>query len=104
MENKRDIFMKINPLIKKDPSLVSAAEAGITEAEQTKIALELILTQGGVAVIQQIYEAVERKLPPGRYLSQQGKDSLRRVINTRAVLEGYIHKYNKDNPGWRITD
>jgi hypothetical protein len=83
---------------------VTAAEAGIPETEQTKIALELILSQGGVAVMQQIYDAIEKRLPKGHYLSQQGKNSLRRVVNTRAVNDGYIHRYDKNNPGWRITD
>lgn len=32
------------------------------------------------------------------------KNSLRRVINSRAVDDGYIHPYDKNNPGWRITD
>jgi hypothetical protein len=54
--------------------------------------------------MQQIYEAVEQKLPKGYHLSEQGRNSLRRVINTRAVNDGYIYRYNKNNPGWRITD
>lgn len=87
-----------------NPIFVTAAEAGIPETEQTKIALELILSQGGVAVMQQIYEAIEKKLPEGSYLSRQGKNSLRRVINTRAVNDGYIYRYDKNNPGWRITE
>jgi hypothetical protein len=88
----------------KNPSFVTAAEAGIPEMEQTKIALELILSQGGVAVMQQIYDAIEKKLPESLYLSPQGKNSLRRVVNTRAVNDGYIHRYDKNNPGWRITE
>jgi hypothetical protein len=88
----------------KNPILLTAAEAGLPETEQTKIALELILSQGGVAGIQQIYKAVEKRLPKGYLLSQQGKHSLRRVVNSRAVQQGYIHPYDKSNPGWHITD
>lgn len=88
----------------KNPILQTAAEAGINETEQTKIALELILSQGGVAGIQQIYEAVEKKLPKGHRLSPQGKHSLRRVVNTRAVQQNYILPYDKNNPGWHITN
>jgi hypothetical protein len=87
-----------------NPIFVTAAEAGIPEVEQTKIVLELILSQGGVAVMPQIYEAIEKRLPRDHYLSQQGKNSLRRVVNTRAVHDGYIHRYDRSNPGWRITD
>ncbi len=86
------------------PVLVTAAGAGIPETEQVKIALELILSQGGIAVMQQIYDAVEKRLDDGIYLSVQGKHSLRRAINTRAVEEGYIHSYDGKNPGWRITE
>ena len=87
-----------------NPTLVTAAQAGISEAEQKKIALEFILSQGGIALMQQIYNAVERRLPQNHLLSQKGKDSLRRVVNTRAVDDGYIHPYDKSNPGWRITE
>jgi hypothetical protein len=66
--------------------------------------LKLILEQGGIAVMQQIYDAVENRLPAGCQLSQQGRNSLRRVVNSRAVNDGYIHPYDKKNPGWRITD
>lgn len=85
-------------------SFVTAAEAGIPEIEQMKIALELILSQGGIAVMQQIYEAVETRMGEDVYLSQQGKNSLRRVINTRAVEIEYIHPYDRNDPGWQITE
>jgi hypothetical protein len=88
----------------QNPVFVTGAQAGISEAEQKKIALELILSQGGVAVMQQIYDAVEKRLPSNHLLSRQGKNSLRRVVNTRAVNDGYIHPYDKSNPGWRITE
>ncbi len=86
-----------------DPRYVTAAKAGFPESDQIKIALELILSQGGIATIQQIYSAVEEKLGDGVYLSEQGKHSLRRTINTGAVNRGYIHPYDNNNPGWRIT-
>jgi hypothetical protein len=88
----------------QNPVYVTGVQAGISEAEQKKIALELILSQGGVAVMQQIYEAVEKRLPANYILSRQGKNGLRRVVNTRAVNDGYIYPYDKANPGWRITE
>jgi len=88
----------------QNPVFATGVQAGISEAEQKKIALELILSQGGVAVMQQIYEAVEKRLPANYFLSQQGKNSLRRIINTRAVNDGFIYPYDESNPGWRITD
>jgi hypothetical protein len=88
----------------QNPVFATGVQAGVSEVEQKKIALELILSQGGVAVMQQIYDAVEKRLPANYFLSQQGKNGLRRVINTRAVKDGYIHPYDKSNPGWRITE
>jgi len=87
-----------------NPILTTASNSGISEAQQKKIALELILSQGGVAVMQQIYDAVEERLPQNHFLSQQGKNSLRRVINKNTVDDGYVYRYDKNNPGWRITE
>lgn len=86
------------------PVDITAPQAGIPETDQIKIALELILSQGGIAVMQQIYDAVEERMGDNVNLSPQGKHSLRRTINTSAVNRGYVHPYDDNNPGWRITD
>jgi hypothetical protein len=85
-------------------TLVTAARAGISEREQMDIALKLILSQGGIAAMQQIYDAIESHMAAGFALSRQGQNSLRRVINSRAVDRGLIHKYDPQNPGWQITN
>src|SRR3989304_1800447 len=82
---------------------LTGVEAGLSEIDQMKIALELILKQGGVATTSQIYETVEERLGKNVHLSDQGKHTLRRVINTRAVKATYILPYDKSNPGWQLT-
>ena len=37
-------------------------------------------------------------------LSVQGKATLRNLINTSAVSEGYIYPHEKDNDKWRLTN
>lgn len=77
-------------------------EAGLSGDEQIRIALQEIISNGGVATIDQIYQAVGRKISPIR-LSVQGRASLRFFVNKVAVQAGYIYPYDKSNPGWRIT-
>ena len=86
------------------PTYVTGVDGGLSQADQLNIALELILSQGGIAAMQQIYDAVEARLGQGVFLSDQGRHSLRRIINTVAVDRGYIHPYDMENPGWRITE
>jgi len=51
-----------------------------------------------------IIEAVNVKLKErGLKLSDQGEASLRRSVNSDAVKKGYIYRYDKNKPGWRIT-
>lgn len=81
---------------------ITGAEAGLSGDEQIRIALDTIASHGGVASIQQIYEAVDARLE-GRHLSEQGQASLRRLVNKVATDAGYIYKYDPSNQGWRIT-
>lgn len=81
---------------------ITGAEAGLSGDEQIRIALQTIADYGGVASIQQIYEAVEARLA-GRHLSRQGRDSLRSFVNRDATNAGYIYKYDRSHQGWRIT-
>lgn len=90
--------------MKDKTTFLTGPQGGLSEKDQMKIALELILRQGGVATMSQVYEAVEKKLARNVLLSDQGKHSLRRIINLRAVEAGYIHPFDKQSPGWRITN
>lgn len=81
---------------------ITSAQADLSVDEQIKIALKAIAVNGEVATMAQIYDAIELRLAD-RHLSQQGKASLRRLINTVAVKAGYIYPHDRDNPGWRIT-
>ena len=81
---------------------VTGAEAGLTGNDQILIALREIARRDGIAQIADIYGAVEERLH-GRALSEQGRASLRRLINTNAVQAGFIYPHDPENPGWRIT-
>lgn len=85
---------------------VTGSEAGLSGAEQIRIALETMAQQGGVATTSQIIEAVESVLAnhdPLMRLSDQGRASLRFFINKVAVDAGYVYKHDSRGPGWRIT-
>lgn len=83
---------------------LTTAEVGLTQDEVIRIVLLAIIAKNGVATIQDIYEAVNVSLAErNAKLSDQGKHSLRRLVNTTAVNAGYIHPHDPENPGWRIT-
>jgi hypothetical protein len=83
---------------------VTGAEAGLSGDDQIGIALARIIDRGGEAQIKDIYEAVEDRIGPRGYsLSEQGRASLRRLVNTSAVQAGYIYPHDEARPGWRIT-
>lgn len=79
----------------------TAAEVGLSGDEQIRIALRTLIDQGGEALMQDIYRAVEAKMN-GYVLSEQGKASLRYFINKTAVERGYIQPHDPTHP-WRIT-
>ena len=81
---------------------VTGAEAGLSGDDQIRIALRAIVTNGGTCDMPTIYGAVEQKLD-GRKLSEQGKATLRKLVNTIAVQAGYIYPHDRNMPGWRIT-
>lgn len=82
----------------------TATEAGLSQDEVIRLVLLSILANDGTAAIQNIYNAVNATLAESNaILSEQGKHSLRRLVNTTAVKAGYIHPYDPENPGWRIT-
>lgn len=88
--------------VRTDTVAVTGAEAGLSGDDQIKIALEAIAAHDGVATTQQIYEAVEAHLE-GKHLSEQGKASLRRLVNWVATRAGFVYPFDHSNPGWRIT-
>ncbi len=86
----------------KNKAGVTGAEVGLSGDAQIRIALQKIDSNGGVAQTSEIYAAVESQLS-GEKLSEQGKASLRKYINTDAVRAGYLYPHDTNNPGWRIT-
>ncbi len=76
--------------------------AGLSGADQIRIALARISELGGTATIRQIADAVQGRMG-GSTLSAQGLASLRFFINRVAVTRGYLAPYDKANPGWHIT-
>lgn len=86
-----------------DVQELTAAEAGINSQRQIDIALQMIGDLGGEATIRDLYYAVERHMG-GTALSQQGRDTLRSLINRDAVERGLVHPYDTAHPVWRITD
>ena len=86
---------------------VTASEAGLSVDEQLRIVLRAIADRGGKAEMRDLYEAVEKVIAArlggiGR-LSDQGKASLRELVNRRAVREGYLLPHDPSDPGWRST-
>jgi hypothetical protein len=81
---------------------VTATEAGLSHQRQLVIVLSAIDGAGGEAQMQYLYTAVEEYLA-GQRLSEQGRASLRRLVNTNAVGAGLITPHDPDHPGWRIT-
>ena len=79
-------------------------EAGLSQDEVIRLVLSSIIARNGVANIQDIYNVVNSAMAASNsVLSDQGKHSLRRLVNTTAVKAGYIHPFDPENPGWRIT-
>jgi len=81
---------------------VTGYQAGLSADEQITIGLRAIADHGGVATMPQIYQAVEAHLN-GRPLSDQGRASLRRLINSAAAQAGFVYPHDSNSPGWRIT-
>lgn len=80
----------------------TGVEAGLSGEKQILIALQEIIDRGGTAYMVDMYWAIEESLE-NVTLSDQGRASLRRCINSNAVKAGFIYPYDKKNPGWRIT-
>lgn len=85
---------------------VTGSEAGLSGAEQIRIALQAIIDNGGSATMSQIIHALESALTTRdsqSRLSEQGKASLRFFVNKVAVDAGYVYKHDSKSTLWRIT-
>ena len=93
--NKKDIV--------SDSTEKTGAEAGLSTERQIQIAVQAIVDQGGVATSAQIYEAITRGMPLGVALSQQGRDTIRSLVNREAVQQGLLEPHDPAQPSWRVT-
>lgn len=82
---------------------MTAPQAGLPSKEQYRIICEALDEAGGSLLLPQIYEVVERKFPPGAFLSSQGKASLREVINRQMTRAGLVEQDESYLGLWRIT-
>jgi len=84
---------------------VTYTEAGLTkENVYSLIFNEMIKYPNGID-IKNIYEIINNKLKiNSQILSEQGRATLRNLINKYAVLEGFVFPYDNENPGWRLTN
>lgn len=85
-----------------DTQELTGAEAGVNSQRQIEIALQTMLERDE-ATNAEIYAAVERNMN-GAKLSQQGRDTLRSLVNRDAVQKGWVHPANGERSSWRITD
>jgi len=84
---------------------VTYTEAGLTkENVYTLVFSEMIKRPKGMET-KEIYEIVNSKLKENaQILSEQGRATLRNLINKYAVLEGFVFPYDNENPGWKLTN
>ena len=84
---------------------VTYSEAGLTkERVYNLIFTEMLKSQNGLE-IKEIYDIVNNELKNNaQVLSEQGRATLRNLVNKYAVIEGYVFPYDKENPNWRLTN
>jgi hypothetical protein len=87
----------------KEIKKITGAEAGLNSQRQIDLALLAMVIGDGQATNAEIYGAVERSMG-GALLSQQGRDTLRSLINREAVNQGLVHPSEGHHGVWRITD
>lgn len=82
----------------------TTANAGIYKEDLYYAIFSEAIRRGGRLETKEIYEVANKLLEKEKkILSKQGKNSLRQLINTQAVNDGFIYKYDDKNPGWRVT-
>jgi len=83
---------------------VTPSEAGMKKDEIYSVVFRAAIEKDRPLEMAEIYQIVNAELEKRDFvLSDQGKNSLRRLINTVAVNDGYIFRHEKESPGWRIT-
>ena len=91
-----------------DTEYTTGYEAGLGGFDEMKIALEVMASKpDGIVSVAELYAAVEdvmrRYTHNGRiHLNEQGKASIRYVVNRIATRENYIHALSEGI--WQITD
>jgi hypothetical protein len=84
---------------------VTYAEAGLTKENVYVLIFAEMLRKPNGLETKEIYDIINNELKnKSQILSEQGKATLRNLINKYAVLEGYVYPYDKDNPRWRLTN
>jgi hypothetical protein len=83
---------------------VTAAKAGLKKENIYTIVFSAALENQGSLEMAQIYDLINAELSKNDFcLSDQGKSSLRRLINNGAVNDGFIFPFDKAKSGWRVT-
>jgi hypothetical protein len=84
---------------------ITYAESGLTKENVYSLVFGEMLNNPNGLETKEIYNIINEKLKVNaQILSEQGKATLRNLINKYAVWEGYVFPYDKDNPNWRLTD
>jgi hypothetical protein len=84
---------------------VTYTEAGLTKENVYVLIFAEMLKKPDGLKTKEIYDIINNELKnKSQILSEQGKATLRNLINKYDVLEGYVFPYDKDNPNWRLTN
>jgi hypothetical protein len=84
---------------------VTYNETGLTKENVYSLIFNELIKYPDSLDIKEIYKIINTELSKhSSILSEQGKASLRRLINSNAVSEGLIYPFDNKNPRWRLTD
>jgi hypothetical protein len=84
---------------------VTYTEAGLTKENVYSLIFNEMIKHPKGLDTKEIYGIINDKLEENsQILSEQGRATLRNLINKYAVLEGFIFPYDNENPGWRLTN
>ena len=82
----------------------TTAEAGIKKDEVYTLVIKFAIENNGEIQTTDVYDIINSEMAKkGFELSEQGKASLRRTINTNAIKDGLIYPFDINSPGWKIT-
>ena len=77
-------------------------EAGLSQDDQIRIALQCMSESGGVASLEQIFRALEDHMGD-KSLSVKGKNFALEIMNNESVKNGFIHPPKTNSTDLRIT-